>query len=74
MIGFIYNILDKLPALPSIPNMDSILATLKNIINTVAYFIPLNQFLIMFGIWIAIVNFNFIYKLITKVWESIPFN
>lgn len=74
MISIIYGILDKLPALPSIPNMDSIIITIKDIINTAAYFIPLNHFLIMLGIWIAVINFNFIYKIITKIWESIPTN
>ena len=44
MISIIYGILDKLPALPSIPNMDSIIITIKDIINTTAYFIPLNHF------------------------------
>lgn len=62
-----------------IPSMDSIqlpigfMSWLQTIINLSAYFLPIADFLIMFGIWFVVVNFNIIQKLVTRIWDALPF-
>lgn len=72
MYQFLYELIDKIPSLPSLPNMDIITNFILDLIRVSAYFLPIQQFLVMMGMWILIINWNFIYKVITKIWESIP--
>lgn len=73
MYEFLYEMIDKLPSLPSIPNLDEIITFISEIMELVSYFLPLTDLVLIFSLWILIINFNFIWKVITKVWESIPF-
>lgn len=74
MYQFLYEFIDQLPSLPSLPQIEEIKAFLLELIDTVSYFLPMQHLLLIFGLYIAIINFNFFYKVITKVWESIPAN
>lgn len=44
-----------------------------DIMSASAYFLPLADFLIMFGIWLFVVNFEIIWKAIQRVWDALPF-
>jgi len=74
MYQFLYEFIDMLPSLPSLPQIEVIKNFLLEMIDTVSYFLPMNHLLLIYGLYIGIINFNFFYKVITKVWESIPTN
>lgn len=73
MYNFIYNIIDELPSLPYLPNIDEVQNFIVNLVDTVSYFLPMRQFMLIFGLYIGIIHWNFFYKIATKVWESLPF-
>lgn len=44
-----------------------------NIFMSVGYFLPVADLLVIFGLWMLVVNFNVVWKLILRIWDSIPF-
>lgn len=44
-----------------------------NILKGVSYFLPITDFLIMFGVWIAVTNFQIVWKLLQRLWDALPF-
>lgn len=44
-----------------------------NILMSVGYFLPVADLLVIFGLWMLVVNFNIVWKLILRIWDSIPF-
>ena len=45
----------------------------QNIVNMSAYFLPLADFFLMFGIWMLVTNFQIVWKIIQRVWDALPF-
>lgn len=43
-----------------------------NILMSVGYFLPVADLLVIFGLWMLVVNFNVVWKLILRIWDSIP--
>lgn len=66
-------------ALGLIPSMDAIqlpvgfMTWFTDIVNASVYFLPIADFLAMFAIWLVVVNFNIIQKLVTRIWDALPF-
>ena len=46
---------------------------INNTLSLVGYFIPVGDMFLMLGIWFAITNFNIIWKIITRIWDALPF-
>lgn len=44
-----------------------------NILMSVGYFLPVADLLVILGLWMLVVNFNVVWKLILRIWDSIPF-
>lgn len=44
-----------------------------NVLSGVSYFLPITDFLIMFGLWMAITNFQIVWKLLQRIWDALPF-
>lgn len=44
-----------------------------NILMSVGYFLPVADLLVIFGLWMLVVNFQTTLKLIHRIWDSIPF-
>lgn len=45
----------------------------NNTLSLVGYFIPVGDMFLMLGIWFVITNFNIIWKIITRIWDALPF-
>ena len=43
-----------------------------NILLSVGYFLPVADLLVIFGLWMLVINFNVVWKLILRIWDSIP--
>lgn len=44
-----------------------------DILSASAYFLPLIDFVIMLGIFVAVTNFEIIWKTIQRIWDALPF-
>ncbi|MBO8161985.1 MAG: hypothetical protein H0Z24_10190 [Thermosipho sp. (in: Bacteria)] len=42
-------------------------------VSAAAYFLPVSDFLIMFGIWVLVINFQTVWRIIQRVWDALPF-
>jgi hypothetical protein len=42
-----------------------------NIVQASAYFLPLTDMLVMFGIWMLVINFHIVWKIIQRLWDAI---
>lgn len=47
--------------------------TFIDIIQSVAYVLPVGDILIMFGIWFGIYTFAISWKIIQRIWDALPF-
>lgn len=47
--------------------------TFLDIIQGVAYVLPVGDILIMFGIWYGIYTFTIAWKIIQRLWDALPF-
>lgn len=66
-------VLGWLPVLNVIAIPEDLLLWFSNICATVAYFLPLTDFLTMFGIWVFVTNFAILWRLLQRVWDALPF-
>ena len=67
-------ILSPLPVLDITMNWQSeFLDWFTDIVSTVSYFLPMADLLLMFGLWFAITNFEILWKIITRIWDALPF-
>ena len=66
-------VLDWLPTLDIIIIPDGLLQWFSNICASVTYFLPLTDFLTMFGIWVLVMNFAIVWRLLQRVWDALPF-
>ena len=73
MYDAIYDLIDKIPSLPTLPDLTQVKLFLIQFINNASYFVPLPTLLIIFGLTLAVNNFAFLWKLATKIWELLPF-
>lgn len=66
-------VLDLLPAMDFLQIPTGFMVWFTDIIATSAYFLPLTDFLIMFGIWLMVTNFEIIWRTLMRIWDALPF-
>lgn len=71
--GVFEAIMGMLPTLDGITIPSGFITWFTNIMNASSFFLPLADFLIMFGIWMAVTNFDIIWKIIMRIWDALPF-
>ncbi|HYK74655.1 MAG TPA: hypothetical protein VEV44_16290, partial [Pseudoneobacillus sp.] len=70
-IGGFSLLLDLLPTI-DINLPQGFMSWLLDIFEMSGYFLPIGDFLAMMGIWFLVVNFHIIWKLIQRIWDSLP--
>lgn len=66
-------IISLLPTMDFMQIPEGFMTWFTDILSASAYFLPLVDFLAMFGIWLLVVNFEIIWKGIQRVWDALPF-
>lgn len=66
-------IISLLPSLNFLTLPSELAVWFANIFMSVGYFLPVADLLVIFGLWMLVVNFNVVWKLILRIWDSIPF-
>lgn len=69
----IKGIIAILPDMGSFSLPSGFLEWFANLLNGATYFLPIGDFLIMLGIWLVVINFQIIWKIIQRVWDALPF-
>ena len=69
----INGILAIIPSMSSLALPDGLVSWFQGLVQASAYFLPMADFVIMFGIWMVVTNFSIIWKLVLRVWNAIPF-
>lgn len=65
-------IISLLPSLNFLTLPSELSVWFANILMSVGYFLPVADLLVIFGLWMLVVNFNVVWKLILRIWDSIP--
>lgn len=60
------------PSMVSIAIPSEIYSIIDYLFEMSAYFVPLSDIGIMFGIFISVTNFHFIYSIIMRIWDALP--
>lgn len=68
-LNFLFSLIPSMSAL-SIPT--DIATLLTDLIKKVGYFLPLGDFALMFGIFLIVMNFRFIFNLLNRLWDMLP--
>lgn len=63
----------KLMPTLSVTIPSDLLSWFSDLINAVAWFFPVSDVFLIFGIWVTVTNFNLLWKLIQRVWDALPF-
>ena len=66
-------IISLLPSLNFLTLPTELAVWFANILLSVGYFLPVADLLVIFGLWMLVINFNVVWKLILRIWDSIPF-
>jgi len=66
-------IISLLPSLNFLTLPTELAVWFANILLSVGYFLPIADLLVIFGLWMLVINFNVVWKLILRIWDSIPF-
>lgn len=53
--------------------LDGVADTFIQIVQMVAYVLPVGDIMIMLGIWFGIYTFTIGWKLIQRIWDALPF-
>ena len=69
----IKGIIAILPDMGSLSLPTGFLEWFVNLLNGTAYFLPIGDFLIMFSIWLIVINWQIIWKVIQRIWDALPF-
>ncbi len=66
--------INLIPAPESIEvSISGIANTFVEIVQGVAYILPIGDIMIMLGIWLAINTFTIGWRLIQRIWDALPF-
>lgn len=71
--GAMLMILNLIPEINFNLNLSGVSETFIDILELVAYVLPVRDILLMFGIWFGIYSFNIAWKLIQRIWDALPF-
>lgn len=71
------NILWFLNMIPTVQigelNLSEVAQMFMDIIQGIAYFFPVKDALIIFGIWFSIYTFTIAWRIIQRIWDALPF-
>lgn len=76
LLTFFYNSIDGLVSILPDINFTLPLDIIQGFINTImgiSYIFPLGDIAIIFGIYFSILNFHIVWKLVQRLWDSVPF-
>ncbi len=73
IVSVFVGLLSLLPAFTSFVIPDGVLTWFSSILGMVGYFVPVRDLLVMLGIWLAVVNFSVVWRLIQRAWDALPF-
>ena len=65
-------VISLMPSLSFVSLPDGFAVWFANIVSSVGFFLPVSDLIIIFGLWTLVVNFDFVWKLILRIWDSIP--
>lgn len=68
-LKFLFSLIPSMSVL-SIPG--DIVTLLTDLIKKVGYFLPLGDFALMFGAFLIVMNFRFIFNLLNRLWDMLP--
>lgn len=71
--GALLMILALFPTMENLQLPTGFISWFTDLIATTSYFLPIGDFMIMFGIWFMVTNWEIIYKTIMKIWGALPF-
>lgn len=71
--GLIHFIIGLLPIFDLLVIPVDLMATFVYVLELCGYFLPIADMSIMLGIWVSIVHFHWIYALLIRIWDSLPF-
>ena len=66
-------VFNLLPSLDIIALPEGFFEWFNGILSMGAYFLPVADFLVMFGISLVVLNFEIVWKTITRIWDALPF-
>jgi hypothetical protein len=66
-------IIALIPNLSALSLPDGLMDWFTSTVQLSAYFLPLADFFLMFGIWMVVVNFSIVWKIIQRIWDALPF-
>lgn len=68
LLGFVVSIF---PSFDAIVIPANLFTTFDYIFDLCAWFIPSDVFTV-FGFWVAICNFHFLYAVVVRIWDALP--
>lgn len=71
--GFINFLISLLPQFDAISIPSNMLEGFIYIVDLCNYFLPCSDMVLIFGLWLSVVNGQFIYSLIMRLWDALPF-
>lgn len=71
--GVINFLISLLPNLESVSLPAGFVSWFSDLLSACSYFLPINDFIVMLGIFIVVTNFEIIWKTILRLWDSLPF-
>lgn len=69
----ILGVLNLLPSMDLLQLPIGFIEWLIEIIQLSGYFLPLTDFVVMFGIWFMVTNFEIIWRTLMRIWDALPF-
>lgn len=73
IFGLLFIVINLIPNLTFIQLPAEFIVWFANIIVMSAYFFPVSDFFIMIGIWLMVANFHLAWKVLTRLWDALPF-
>ena len=71
--GLIEFLISLLPRFDAIVIPSNLLEGFIYIVDLCNYFLPFKDMILIFGLWLSVVNGQFIYSLIMRLWDALPF-
>ena len=72
-----FNIIWFLNMIPNVEigdlNLNDVAEMFVDILQGIAYVLPVKDVLIMFGIWFGIYTFTIAWRVIQRIWDALPF-
>lgn len=73
IFGIFKFFLSLIPSFDFISIPQDVFDTFNHIVCLVSYFVPVKDLAIVFTSFIAFTNFRFIYSIVMRLWDALPF-